>query len=119
MNTNLPIEVNNKEVRQFFDTYFQEQVTFPSQQIDAVLGFFTKRGFGEQASKSISIVLLNQARIDNVNVFELLDKLKNYNNTQLNAIITQILNFYRTKISVLGYKKTYTTFSFETRNILE
>jgi hypothetical protein len=119
MSTNLPIPTNNREVRNFFDTYFTEEITFPSNQIDAVIGFFLKRGFEEQASRSISIVLLNQARKDNVNVFELVDKLKGYNNVQLNKIITEVLNFYRTKTSVLGYKILNVKDSFESRNILE
>jgi hypothetical protein len=121
MNTNLPLNTqnSNKEVKQFFNNYFTEEVTFPSNQIDAVIGFFESRGFDIQASRSVSIVLLNQSRIDNINVFELLDKLKNYNNVQLTQIITQVLNFYRTKTSVLGYKITSTSDAFENRNILE
>jgi len=119
MSTNLPVIKNNLEVRTFFDTYFTEEITFPSNQIDAVIAFFLKRGFGEQASRSVSIVLLNQARKDNVNVFELLDTLKGYNNVQLNRIITEVLNFYRTKTSVLGFKMSVVNESFESRNILE
>lgn len=120
MNTNLPLntQYTNREVRQFFDSYFTAEVTFPTAQIDAVLGFFQKRGFEEQASRSVSIVLMNQAKIDNVNVFELLDKLKNYNNIQLNKVVTQILNFYRTKTSVLGYKTVVQDDTFESRNII-
>ena len=45
------------QVKNFFDRYFQHQVTFPSNQIDAVLGYFLKRGFQEEAAKSTSIVL--------------------------------------------------------------
>lgn len=121
MNTNLPItnQNSNKEVRTFFNNYFTDEVTFPSNQIDAVIGFFESRGFDTQASRSVGITLLNQSRIDNVNVFELLDKLKNYNNVQLTQIVTQVLNFYRTKTSVLGYKLISTSDAFENRNILE
>jgi hypothetical protein len=120
MNTNLPISQNtsDKQVRTFFDKYFTEEITFPSNQIDAVLGFFLKRGFDEQASRSVSIVLLNQARIDNVNVFVLLDKLKSVETVQLNRVVTQVLNFYRTQTSVLGYKVSNNSESFENRNIL-
>ena len=121
MNTNLPIngQNSNREVKTFFNNYFTEEVSFPSSQIDAVIGFFESRGFDTQASRSVGITLLNQSRIDNINVFELLDKLKNYNNVQLTQIITQVLNFYRTKTSVLGYKLTSTSDAFENRNILE
>lgn len=116
--SNLPTSSENNEVRTFFDKFFLEQITFPSNQIDAVLGFFIRRGFGEQAARSTGIVLLNQARLDGVNVFELLDKLKGLNDTQLSQVITEVLNYYRVQTSVLGYKKNNPEDSLENRNIL-
>ena len=116
--SNLSTDPNNSEVRTFFDKFFLEQITFPSNQIDAVLGFFIRRGFGEQAARSTGIVLLNQAKLDGVNVFELLDKLKSLTDVQLSQIITEVLNYYRVQTSVLGYKKTTINDSFENRNIM-
>jgi hypothetical protein len=116
--TNIPVATDTKETRSFFNNYFSSEVSFPSNQIDAVLGFFMRRGFEEQAARTTGIVLLNQARIDNVNVFELLDKLKSLNDLQLSQIVTQILNYYRVQTSVLGYKSTKKDLSFESRNIL-
>ena len=118
--TNLPLEKTEgqKEVRQFFDNYFNEEVSFPSNLIDAVVGFFVKRGFDEQVARSTGIVLLNQSRLDNINVFELLEKLQNLSDVQLSQIITQILNYYRIQTSVLGYKTIIKNESFESRNIL-
>jgi hypothetical protein len=105
------------EVRLFFDKYFQHQITFPAAQIDAVIGFFLKRGFDEQAAKSTSIVLLNQSRVDNVNVFELVDQLKGLTDIQLNQVVTEILNVYREKTSSLGLKVEVTDETLESRNI--
>jgi hypothetical protein len=116
--SNLPTNPNNGEVRTFFDKFFLEQITFPSNQIDAVLGFFIRRGFGEQAARSTGIVLLNQAKLDGVNIFELLDKLKSLTDAQLSQVIAEVLNYYRVQTSVLGYKKTVVNDSFENRNIL-
>jgi S-adenosylmethionine:diacylglycerol 3-amino-3-carboxypropyl transferase len=120
--TNLPTIIENqtesKEIRQFFNSYYTEEISFPSNLIDAVIGFFTNRGFEEQVARSTSIVFLNQARLDNVNVFELLDKLNILSDVQLTKIITQILNAYRIQTSVLGYKSTKKDESFESRNIL-
>jgi hypothetical protein len=116
--SNLPDNPNNQEVRSFFDKFFLDQITFPSNQIDTVLGFFTKRGFGEQAARSTGIVLLNQAKLDGVNVFELLDKLKSLDNAQLGQVITEVLNYYRVQTSVLGYKVSNDSDAFENRNIL-
>jgi len=120
MSTNLPLEdqTSPKEVRQFFNTYFDQEVSFPSNLIDAVVGFFVKRGFDEQVARSTGIVLLNQSRIDNINVFELLEKLKNLTDVQLGQITTQILNYYRIQTSVLGFKTSNKNESFESRNIL-
>jgi hypothetical protein len=120
--TNLPSSTatdTSDEVKSFFDKYFTHQISFPSNQIDAVLGFFLKAGFDEQAAKSTSIVLLNQARIDNVNPLQLIDTLKTLNAPQLNAVVTEILNIYREKTSSLGYKITEIEETFESRNIAQ
>jgi hypothetical protein len=120
--TNLPSKQatdTSDEVRSFFDKYFTHQISFPSNQIDAVLGFFLKAGFDEQAAKSTSIVLLNQARIDNVNPLQLVDTLKTLTGAQLNAVVTEILNGYREKTSSLGYKITEIEETFESRNIIQ
>jgi hypothetical protein len=124
MITNLPQEPstsgngNNQEVRSLFDKFFLHQITFPSNQIDAVLGFFLKRGFDDEAARSTGIVLLNQARLDNVNVFELIDTLKGLTDVQLAKVVTEVLNSYREQTSTLGYKVMSLAETYESRNIL-
>lgn len=116
--TNLPPVSNTEsaeEVRAFFDKYFQHQITFPSNQIDGVLGFFLKRGFQEQAAKSTAIVLLNQARLDGVNVFQLVDTLSGLTDVQLSRVVTEVMNAYREKTSALGFKSiNYTSKQYRT-----
>jgi len=109
---------SSAEVREFFNKYFTHKVSFPAAQIDAVNGFFLKRGFDDVAAKSLATVLLNQARVDNVDVFELLDTLKGTNDVELSSVITEIFNLYREKTSVLGYKEIIETVTFDSRNIL-
>lgn len=106
------------EVRQFFDKFFNTQISFPSNQIDAVVGFFLKHGFDSDSARSTSIVLLNQARADNINVFELVDTLKKLNEIQLSQVVAQVLNTYREKISLLGYRIAPIANNYESRNIL-
>jgi hypothetical protein len=122
MISNLPQQTeagsSGQEVKEFFDKFFLHQITFPSNQIDAVLGFFLKRGFDESASRSTGIVLLNQARLDNVNVFQLIDTLKGLTDVQLAKVVAQVLNSYREQTSTLGYKVAPLEDSYETRNIL-
>jgi hypothetical protein len=121
MASNLPLDTvadSTTEVKQFFDKYYTTKVSFPSNQIDAVVGFFVKHGFDKQSATSTGIVLLNQARVDNVSVFELLDSLKALNDVQLSQVVAQILNSYREKTSLLGYRIAQTTDEYESRNIL-
>jgi hypothetical protein len=118
--TNLPPTAatdSSEDVKTFFDQFFKGQITFPANQIDAVIGFFIKRGFEQEAARSTSIVLLNQSKIDGVNVFQLIDSLKTLTNIQLNSVVTQILNSYREKTSSLGYKILTVEETTESRNI--
>ena len=122
MITNLPPTQepldSSEEVKEFFDKFFVNQVSFPSVQIDAVVGFFLKREFDVESARSTAIVLLNQARIENVNVFELLDKLTPLTDVQLSQVVAQVLNTYREKTSLLGYRIETLKNDYETRNIL-
>jgi hypothetical protein len=106
------------DTKQFFDKFFIHEVSFPANEIDASVGFFLKRGFDTESARSISIVLLNQARLDNVNAFQLLDTLKTVSDVKLSQIIAQILNAYREKVSLLGYRIAPVADSYESRNIL-
>lgn len=121
MITNLPSNSSadsSTEVKSFFDKFFLHEVTFPAAEIDAVVGFFLKRGFDETASKSVAIVLLNQARNDNVNTFAVVDTLKGLTDVQLSRVVAEVLNAYREKTSILGYKVAALASTFESRNIL-
>jgi len=114
---NLPISQTGG-VKLVFDNYFTKQVSFPAAEIDATVGFFIKRGFDNSSANSTAIILLNQARVENVSVFSLLDKLKGLTEIQLGQVITQVLNSYREKTSQLGYRTAINTATFEARNIL-
>lgn len=121
MSINLPLPTtsdSSTDVKQFFDKFFVHQVSFPSNQIDAVLGFFLKRNFDVDSARSVAIVLLNQARVDNINVFQLIDTLKTLSDVQLSQVVAQVLNSYREKISLLGYRIAPLSDTYESRNIL-
>jgi len=121
MSTNLPVEVavdSSVEVKSFFDKFYSTTVSFPSNQIDAVVGFFTQHKFSEESARSIGIVLLNQARADNVNVFQLIDSLGALSDVELSQVVAQVLNSYREKTSLLGYRVAQLVDKYEDRNIL-
>lgn len=105
-------------IKTVLDKYFQKEITFPAEQIDAVQSFFLKRGFDETPTRSLTIVLLNQALIDQVDVFQLLDKLKGLTDIQLTQVITDVLNAYRDRTSILGFKQSSVDNTLELRNIL-
>jgi hypothetical protein len=119
--TNLPPEKpvprSNADVREFFDKYFVKKVSYPSNEIDAVVGFFENRGFDRTASIAVATVLLQQAKIDEVNIFSLIDTLKGLSDVQLSAVVTETLNYSRLKTSSLGYRRPSSTDPFEKRNI--
>lgn len=113
--TSLDSSIGTKE---FFDKFFNSKLSFPADQIDAVVGFFVKRDFDIESARSTAIVLLTQARYDNVNVFDLIESMKSLPELQLNQLVAQILNTYRDKTSLLGYRIQPIADVYETRNIL-
>lgn len=106
------------EVKQFYNEYFTKPLSFPSNQVDAVVGFFENRNFDRSASTAVASVLLRQAKLDSVDVFELLDTLKGLNDLQLSAIVTEVMNANRDRISTLGFKVENSTDQVEARNII-
>lgn len=103
----------------FFNRYFSKEISYPSNQVDAVVGFFGKRGFDTQASISVASILLQQAKIDQVNVFTLLETLEGLDKVKLSNLVAAVLNANRSKISKLGYKTQIDTENnLEHRNII-
>ena len=119
--TNLPrqpVTDSTAQVKQFLDRYFQASLSFPSNQVDAVIGFFESRDFDLTSAQTIGTVLLQQAKLDDLNVFELLDTLKGLDALQLSAVVTEVINYNRSKISTLGYKLDKSANKLEVRNVL-
>ena len=109
---------SDKKVTQVFDNYFNKRLSFPSNEVDAVVAFFDKRGFEKSSAIATSTALLNQAKIDGVKIFTLLDTLKGLDEVQLSAVVAEILNYSRLNTSVLGYKIQGSTEKIERRNIV-
>ena len=118
--SNIPKQNNDSgaPVKEFFNEYFNDTIAFPSNDVDAVVGYFESRGFDRQASISTATVILQQSKIDNVRVFELLDTLRGMSNVQLSYIVTEVLNYNRANTSSLGYKLESASNLSEKRNIV-
>ena len=121
MATNLPkdniIRGSDKEVTQFFDRYFTKSLNYPANEVDAVVTFFEKRGFDNKAAIAVATALLQQAKIDNIKIFRLLDTLKGLDEVQLSVVVGEIINYNRSRTSTLGYRRTETVDKLERRNI--
>lgn len=119
MATNLPIRVVEDSAagtRLFFDTYGEAPLEFTATDVNSCQVFFEKRGFETDTALVISASILKQAKLDGEPIFKILDTLENFNNTQLNILVGEILNNNRVPTSSLGFKTT-PVFTNETRNI--
>jgi len=113
-----PSNYSDKGITTFFNNYFSKKLSFPTNQVDAVTTFFEKRGFDKTAAITVATTLLQQAKLDGVSVFKILDTMTGLNELQLSAIVTEILNYNRARISTLGYKRTKGVDKSEKRNIV-
>lgn len=109
---------SSTEVKNFFDRYYSRPVSFDSNKVDVVVGFFKKRGFEESAATATASVILNQAKKDKINVIEIIDTLKGLDDVQINRLVATILNSNRSKLSSIGYKTDKKSVNIEQRNII-
>ena len=84
---------------------------------DTTISCFVKRGFDRQPAEQLAYIILRQAKIDEVNPKEVLDKLGNASPVELSEITQMILNSTRFKSSRLGSRLNKTAKSFVSRNI--
>ena len=109
----------DKTIEKLTTTDYETGYQFNVNDYGAAIGFFVKRGFARASAESTAYVILAQAKIDNVNPQEVLDKLGHATEIQLSEIITIILNANRYKSSRLGVRQTLTTTETVSRNILD
>ena len=109
---------NTEDQKRYFNNYFKTEINYNASEVDAVIGYFLKRGFEKLSAINTASVLLQQAQIDEVPVFQLLDTLQGTTAVQLNNIVAQILNLNRQKTSLLGYRSKSQDELFDQRNII-
>tara|TARA_B110000503_G_scaffold105362_1_gene157194 strand:+ start:5780 stop:6145 length:366 start_codon:yes stop_codon:yes gene_type:complete len=115
---NVSSESTSELTKTFFNNYYNTTLSYNASEVDAVIGYFLKRGFEKIAAVNTASVLLQQASVDQINVQQLLDTLKGINDVQLSNVVAQILNLNRAKTSTLGYRSPAVTLLFDQRNIL-
>jgi hypothetical protein len=118
--TDLPDNITTEDALVYFNSYYDNggTVSYTQNEVDAVVGYFLKRGFDKIAAINTSGVLLEQAKRDSVPVFKLLDTLEGINEVQLSNIVAQIINANRRKTSSIGYRQQVDNQLFDQRQIL-
>jgi hypothetical protein len=120
MSTNLPTGASTDSAsgtKLFFDTYGTAPLEFQANEVNAAIGFFTARGFDDDAATLTAAVLLKQAKLEAVPVFKILDTLKILNGVQISGLVGEILNNSRGAGSTLGFRVVNVEKQNQTRNI--
>jgi hypothetical protein len=119
---NLPqpsqIQDSSVSTLKVFDAYTAAPLNIDASTFDAMTGFFTSRGFGDDSAKSMAYIIIKQAIIDGYNPFQLLETLKGLDSVELSSLITEILNYNRYKTSSLGTASPFTPTEEIARNIV-
>lgn len=106
--TNLPEKVlqdSGARTKLFFDSYGKEPLSYKVPDIDAAINFFRKKGFSDPATQLSAVVLLKQAKLENIPINQILDTLGALDDLQISALVGEILNNHRPSTSTLGYRK--------------
>lgn len=111
-------ELSATTTQQFINNYYKKDVTLKSNEVDAVVGYFLKRGFDRVSAINTASILLQQASVDNMSAFQLIDTLKGVSNVQLSNIVAQILNINSSKTKSIGFRVDPDSQLFEQRQIL-
>lgn len=101
-----------------FDNYYSSPIELSATVLDAMVGFFTGRGFEKSAAESISVVIMTQAKKDGYNPMQILDTLKGLDSVEISALVAEILNYNRFKTSFLGYARQFTAYQEVIRNVV-
>lgn len=119
-NSGLDRSIAEEDTLLYFNNFYNNgnTVSYTQNEVDAVVGYFLKRGFEKVAAINTGAVLLEQAKRDSVPVFKLLDTLKGITEVQLSNIVAQIINNNRRKTSSIGYKQQSENQLFDQRNII-
>lgn len=118
--TNLPAKTSTDSAdrsKVYLENFGRSGEEYLGSEVDATIGFLTKRGFGLEAATVTAMVLLKQAKQDGLAVFQLLETLGTLENLELSALVGEILNQNRSFTSRLGFRTTLVANQLKLRNI--
>ena len=102
----------------YFDRYFNSPIELDNQSTEAIKAYFEKRGFLPASAESIALIILTQAKKDNLTAAIIMDSLSGLNDVELSGLVSEILNYNRFKSSTLGIYVAPTSSDEIQRNIL-
>lgn len=115
---NNPNSDSSQQTLKLFDAYTNQPITIDAATYDSMVGFFESRGFLKDSAQSTALIIIRQAKLDNINPYQLLDTLSGLESVQLNNLITELLNYNRYKSSSLGMASPFTPNQDVARNII-
>jgi hypothetical protein len=86
----------------YFNNYFNSPVELDNQSAEVIKAYFEKRGFAPASAESIALIILTQAKKDNLNAVAIIDSLSGLTDVELSSLVAEILNYNRFKSSTLG-----------------
>lgn len=119
--TNIPVQKSNNSdaaTIKAFDNFYNQPLEINVSVFEAMKSFFTSRGFDEVSADSVAVVVIRQAKLDDLNPLQILDTLKGLDSVEISALVAEIINYNRFKTSFLGYARQLTINDEINRNIL-
>ena len=101
-----------------FDTLYSPPLEIETGTLTAIKGFFTSRGFDDISAESVSIIIIKQSKLDGYNPMQIMDTLKGLDNTEISALVAEIINYNRLNTSFLGYAKAFVPNQEVLRNVV-
>jgi len=117
--SNLPgLRQTDNSTLQAFDTYFSQPIEIKVSTLNAMVSFFTSKGFDQTAAENVALVIITQAKKDDLNPMQVLDTLRGLGEVEISALVAEIINFNRFKTSFLGYTRGFQINAEVSRNVM-
>lgn len=117
--SNLPgLRQTDNSTLQAFDTYFSQPIEIKVSTLNAMVSFFTSKRFDQTAAENVALVIITQAKKDDLNPMQVLDTLRGLGEVEISALVAEIINFNRFKTSFLGYTRGFQINEEVSRNVM-
>lgn len=117
--SNLPgLRQTDNSTLQAIDLYFSQPIEIKVSTLNSMVTFFTSKGFDQTAAENVALVIITQAKKDDLNPMQVLDTLRGLGEVEISALVAEIINFNRFKTSFLGYTRGFQINEEVSRNVM-